>query len=342
MKNVVVEVQRDYAVIMNNMGDFIKIKNRNYKLGQRIESYSKKRNVCFTRLVAATAVVVVMLFGGGAYAYYTPYSYITVDINPSIELEMNIFNRVIAAKAMNEDAKAILDGIKLNGNDINTVMDKLVSELIKEGYLTKESVAEFMITASSNNENCAKDLLEKTINALNKDTEQNGVNANVQGESVAKELKTTADAYGVTPGKLILTKLHALSTDNPSSVDIKEWYGKLAKEIMAAIKEDKKEDKEQNKEQNIARKSGGNADNDEESSNDKTLEKEETNTNGNNSVGQSTSDEKSSSKSSDSVNNSDKENNADKEEKDTDSSGNNGNGNDNSEENNGKEKKDKN
>lgn len=339
MRNVVVQVQGKYAVLMNDMGDFVKIKNKDYKVGQRVEAGCVKKTAGVMRLLTAAAAVVVMLFGGGAYAYYTPYSYITVDINPSIELEVNIFNRIIDAKAMNDDAKPILDDIQLSGCDINTAAERIVGELMKKGYLTQESTAELMVTTSSNNEHFAEDILKKTIKALNEETKQNDINANVHGKSVSKEVKKQADEYGVTPGKLVLSDLYAQSSETPENVDIKEWTGKSVKDIMSVIKENK----EENKEQNTSNKSKNNTSNTnkEEKSNDNKKEKDNAITNGNNDVGQANGSGNIAA-----VNNG---NNSDKENKstNTDNSGSNSNdsGNSNSNgngvANNEKEKKDK-
>lgn len=335
MRNVVVQVQGKYVVLMNDIGDFIKIKNKDYTIGQRIEYYSVKKKACFARLLTAAAAVVVMLFGGGAYAYYTPYSYVTVDINPSIELEMNIFNRVIDAKAMNEDAKPILNDLQLSGCDINTAAQMIVGELMKDGYLTQGSTAELMVTTSSNNENCAKDILKKAMDALNKETEQNSISANIHGESISKEVKTKADEYGVTPGKLVLADLYAKSSEDPASVDINEWTGKSVKEIVAAIKE---ENKEQSKNSKSAIDTENNG-----PSNDKKKDKEDANLNNNNGVGQVDSEEQLISNVNTVNGNDNKENNSDK---DTGNSKDNGNSSSNNssnsnEVNNGKGNKDK-
>lgn len=47
--------------------------------------------------LAACAVLIALGIGGGAYVYQTPVAYVGIDINPSIELGVNYFDRVVSA-----------------------------------------------------------------------------------------------------------------------------------------------------------------------------------------------------------------------------------------------------
>ena len=50
----------------------------------------------------------------GAYGVYrTPSAYVDIDVNPAIEMTVNPFGAVIAAKALNDDGLLVLDGLSL-------------------------------------------------------------------------------------------------------------------------------------------------------------------------------------------------------------------------------------
>ena len=66
-------------------------------------------------LVAACAMLFIVAGIGGLYTVQTPVSYVSIDVNPSIELALNRYDRVVSATAYNEDAATILDGLKVNG-----------------------------------------------------------------------------------------------------------------------------------------------------------------------------------------------------------------------------------
>ncbi len=62
-------------------------------------------------VMAVFAVFTLFVFGG---MYFTPVSYISIDINPSIELSVNTFDRVIRATASNKDGEKIINTVNLN------------------------------------------------------------------------------------------------------------------------------------------------------------------------------------------------------------------------------------
>ena len=66
------------------------------------------------KVALALSAGVIFSLAGGTYAYAkTPVAYVSMDINPSVELAVNAFDTVIAVEAYNEDGKNILEGTNL-------------------------------------------------------------------------------------------------------------------------------------------------------------------------------------------------------------------------------------
>ena len=66
---------------------------------------------------------------GGYFSYFTEASVISVDINPSIELSVNIYGRVISATGINEDGEALLADVSVDHMDYAyAIVDMLNSE----------------------------------------------------------------------------------------------------------------------------------------------------------------------------------------------------------------------
>ena len=79
-------------------------------------------------LAAAAVCLVLLLAGLGGYHYYfTPTTYLSVDINPSLELGINRFDRVVSVKAWNEDGQALADSMELNLLDYQEALERLVA-----------------------------------------------------------------------------------------------------------------------------------------------------------------------------------------------------------------------
>ena len=108
MKALVLEVEGKHAVVLNKEGEFIRIKNDGtFRVGYEIDVPIQTAGVSIlTRIGQIAAVVVIMLgLSSGAYCYSTPYSYVSLDINPSIEIQANIFDRIINVEGLNDEAK---------------------------------------------------------------------------------------------------------------------------------------------------------------------------------------------------------------------------------------------
>lgn len=105
---------------------------------------TKKKNRVITSLrakitLAACAVLIALGIGGGAYAYQTPVAYVGIDINPSIELGVNYFDRVVSAEGVNADGQDILSETNIIGMSYEEALASLNDSLVNKGYLTADA-----------------------------------------------------------------------------------------------------------------------------------------------------------------------------------------------------------
>lgn len=108
---------------------------------------TKKNHGIFQRkphmaLRYATAVVlcVFLLAGTGGFAVYSkPVSYISIDVNPSIELAVNRFDRVVSAKGYNADGENILQHVSLENISYLQAIDRLLQDAYYSRYLNRDS-----------------------------------------------------------------------------------------------------------------------------------------------------------------------------------------------------------
>ncbi|MFZ5975708.1 MAG: anti-sigma-I factor RsgI family protein [Bacillota bacterium] len=236
--NTVIEINGKHAVVMNENGTFEKIKNNDFTPGQRIES-SVKRNKKLRYTIAAASAAFALFIAGGAYAYCTPYSQVSIDVNPSVVMHLNYFNKVIQVQAMNADAEKILEKVNVLNDDIQVATEEFITEIAKEGYVAPDSDAAFMVTTNSQDQNRAQEMLRVTEQKIEQKMEQLHIRAGINGECIGQELVTRAREYGISPGKLMLVERYALSTGSPENVDISAWINKSVKEIIAATNENR-------------------------------------------------------------------------------------------------------
>ena len=89
---------------------------------------------------ALAAICVFLLAGAGSYSVYSkPVSYISIDINPSIELGINRFDKVVSAKGYNQDGQDILQHVPLKNISYIQAIDRLLQDAYYSRFLTGDS-----------------------------------------------------------------------------------------------------------------------------------------------------------------------------------------------------------
>lgn len=247
MRAVVVDISGKYAVVLNKKGEFIKMRNKNsIQVGCEVEVPSIvdfTRTMKLTKVASIAAIFLFVAFIGlGAYGYTVPYSYIDIDINPSVEITMNIYDRVIDVVSLNEDGRELLtklDSIKNKGieDGIGSILDKAE----EKGYFKDETRNAVMMTVSSKNETKAAKIKEEVQQVAAKKVQTNNANAEVVVEKVNLERHDDAKKIGISPGKLMLIEKAIESNPGQKVEDLKD---KPVKEILKSIKAGKKADKE--------------------------------------------------------------------------------------------------
>ena len=244
MKAVIVEIRGIHAAALADDGCIIKVRNQNYAIGQVIEMKKQVlRKPAKVVALASAAAAVVMMCGVTAWAYCTPYSYVSLDVNPSIEYSVNRFNRVLSVKAVNGDGEKILADLDLNNKTIDEAVQDTVGQIDKAGYFTTEDPGGIVIATSSENEQDSQKLAADLQTTAEQAVEDTTTPVEVEAVSVGYERVQEARALGTTPGKLNLVQKLQASMDNPDSFNVQDWLKKPVKEIMKAIKTAKKASK---------------------------------------------------------------------------------------------------
>lgn len=96
------------------------------------------------------AICLLFLLGVGGYiGYNKPVSYISMDVNPSIELAINRYGKVISAEAYNRDGQNILQHLSLKNRPYVQAIRALLEDEISGGFLTENATLVFTIISDS-------------------------------------------------------------------------------------------------------------------------------------------------------------------------------------------------
>ncbi|MEG2119669.1 MAG: hypothetical protein RRY53_04885, partial [Pseudoflavonifractor sp.] len=241
MNAIIVELRGTFAAALSDDGTVTRVANKNYAIGQTIELKKRTalRRGMLSRMVAAAAcLVLVCSLGGGTFAYMAPASYVSLDVNPSIEFTLNMFDRVLSAHAVNEDGAQILQAVNLkafNNKTIDEAIRLTLDEITKEGYFTAEREGGIVIATSGKNHAKAEHLATQLGLVVKTQCAESKHVVQVEALSVDQTKMDEAKALGTTPGKLALVQELQEHYTGTQPFDTKAWLAKPVKDIMAEV-----------------------------------------------------------------------------------------------------------
>ena len=213
-------------------------------VAESIKARAVRPNSIWLRIGVAAACVACVLgmTGVGAYAYYTPTSYVSLDVNPSIEYSLNVFDRVLSVKGVNDDGENILEDIgqiKIKNESIDKAIRETVNAIAQLGYFPKDSEGGVVIAVSDKNTDKAEKLSEKLKETVEEIADEEKLDVEVESMAVGEARVQEAKSLGVTPGKLNLVEKLQKSSENADDINIEEWLNKPVKDIMKQTKANK-------------------------------------------------------------------------------------------------------
>ena len=105
--------------------------------------------VSAARWIAAAACALLLFLGGWRF-YETPTVAISVDINPSIELEVNRFGRVVSVSGYNEAGAALLERLSLRNKPYAEAIEAIVSDSKIQSLLANDETLVFFVAGAEN------------------------------------------------------------------------------------------------------------------------------------------------------------------------------------------------
>lgn len=145
MKNstgIVMQLNKKNAFIMTNTGEFLKVKvtNQMPNVGEVYTGEVVKNMPIYKYAATAASLALVLLFGSAAYAYNTPVASMVIDINPSIKLEVNRWDRIIKSVPLNSDGEKVLESLSIKNKQLNDGLNLIIDEAKKDNYINNNYI----------------------------------------------------------------------------------------------------------------------------------------------------------------------------------------------------------
>ena len=133
-------------------------------------------------------------------------SVIELDVNPSIELQVNSKERVLDVRALNADAEGIIGGMDLKNTNLDVAINALVGSMLTNGYINDLANS---ILVSVENSDAARGAelqqrLSADIGALLSASAIDGAILSQTMQASDPEVSRMVEAYGISQGKAAL------------------------------------------------------------------------------------------------------------------------------------------
>lgn len=182
------------------------------------EAAARKKKRRWAPLAAAACLALVAAAGGGGWYLQnnTVASVVSLDVNPSVTLNVNSKEKVLSAVPVNEDGGDILAGMDLTGVQLDVAMNAIVGALLTQGYVD-ELANSILITVEDDDAGRGARLQQELTDQADAILANTSVNGAILSQTIqnSQQLQELSDTYGITTGKAAL--IHTI-VDNGNSL----------------------------------------------------------------------------------------------------------------------------
>lgn len=169
----------------------------------------------------------------------TPYSLLTLDVNPGFEILLDKKNTIIAIQGVNEEAKAILKDSSYEGSDIIHSVSDLMLRLVNANYLTANHNT-ILLTVQCPDEAFLLELESNLATTIQSTLQKENISPNLVIQKKTEKSPTSLPNDSITKGKQyfidsILSKHPGLSGEKLGSLSLDELLTLLASGTLPAV-----------------------------------------------------------------------------------------------------------
>lgn len=177
------------------------------------------------KIIASIIILLVLIMGIASYIVFNNenkiVSTITLDINPSIKINLTKNEKIVSVVALNDDAKKIVSN-DLKGKRLDTALNVITDKVIKEGFVEEENLV-ILVHSTGSIDN------DQVVQNITSSFDNNHIHAEiVVVKEITKDDEELAKKYNVSPAKAAY--INSLVKEN-DKLDIEVLAGKSVTEI---------------------------------------------------------------------------------------------------------------
>ncbi|MBD8067448.1 anti-sigma factor domain-containing protein [Bacillus sp. PS06] len=218
-KGIVMSIDEDFLTVLTAEGEFLRArKQEDVEIGEELTFFpvslsektrsrswfnvKAKRNV-FSVIGTLAAIILIITFIPMFATTKQVYAYVSIDINPSLEIGVDDELQVLSITALNQDGEKLLSTLpKWKEKHIDLVSKMIIDHSVESGYLDQGD--EVLITTVVNDAvvKAQDDIIEVDLQQFGEEYQKES-NIVVTTIHSTKEIREKAKKQGVSTGKLI-------------------------------------------------------------------------------------------------------------------------------------------
>lgn len=205
------QVEQAFAHITPDIFDSVLSDCRRQKGSIMAINKPTRRKKLLRRMAGMAAALLLLVGGVSAAGLYrlenTAVASVSLDVNPSVEIQVNAKEKVITVNALNEDGEKIIDGMDFSGSSVDVAVNALIGSMLRQGYLS-ELANSILLSVESPDAGQAAALEEKLCAEIDNLLQTGGLSGSVLSQRVQadEELTALAQEYGLSLGKAQLIR----------------------------------------------------------------------------------------------------------------------------------------
>ena len=162
------------------------------------------------RLAGAAAAVLLLcavLAGGAWQVQHTVASTVSLDVNPSIGIQVNRRQRVRQVTPLNDDGAAVVGNMDFSGSTLEVTVNALIGSMLRGGYLS-DLANSILVSVDDADQDRAARLRQQLSDEIAALLQTDGFSGAVLSQTITadRELQELAQSNSITPGKAQLIR----------------------------------------------------------------------------------------------------------------------------------------
>ncbi|MGQ9007100.1 anti-sigma-I factor RsgI [Bacillus stercoris] len=215
-RGIIVEKNKKFVTLLTPDGQFLKAKNdrHSYEIGEEImlpsETRMGRRASFFDffklrpfkmGIFTMTAIMLFIFIILPVFSNNKAYAYMTIDINPSVEMALNSDYEVIELTPLNDEGKKVVNDIDdWEKTDFKKVIDDIITDCSEHGYVKKSKEILISTVYENTEDNTYKKAVKKQLNDV---TEKYKTTYRMESLESDMQTREKAKKEGVSTGSYI-------------------------------------------------------------------------------------------------------------------------------------------